>query len=177
MAGITWHYVFKFIITGTLIKRFYRNDNNTLKILGDAAVGKSSLLIQLTDQRFLANPDPTVRFISFLERPSVSCWNVNPPVLLPFFFPSYLDTGFYQLGVEFGSKLITLPDDNKVVKLQCEFWSFGFFCCVTVSKQELIRLGYCRPRVISLYNTFILSRGCGLSPGLRCDVSEKSVYF
>jgi Ras-related protein Rab-2A len=64
MAGITWHYVFKFIITG------------------DAAVGKSSLLIQLTDQRFLANPDPT-------------------------------------LGVEFGSKLITLPDDNKVVKLQC----------------------------------------------------------
>jgi len=64
MAGITWHYVFKFIITG------------------DAAVGKSSLLTQLTDQRFLANPDPT-------------------------------------LGVEFGSKLITLPDDNKVVKLQC----------------------------------------------------------
>ncbi|KAF8163785.1 P-loop containing nucleoside triphosphate hydrolase protein [Crassisporium funariophilum] len=64
MAGITWHYVFKFIITG------------------DAAVGKSSLLIRLTDQRFLANPDPT-------------------------------------LGVEFGSKLITIPEENKVVKLQC----------------------------------------------------------
>ncbi|PPQ71066.1 hypothetical protein CVT24_009867 [Panaeolus cyanescens] len=64
MAGITWHYVFKFIITG------------------DAAVGKSSLLIRLTDQRFLANPDPT-------------------------------------LGVEFGSKIITLPEENKVVKLQC----------------------------------------------------------
>ncbi|KAF9524450.1 ras-domain-containing protein [Crepidotus variabilis] len=64
MAGLTWHYVFKFIITG------------------DAAVGKSSLLIRLTDQRFLANPDPT-------------------------------------LGVEFGSKLITLPEDGKVVKLQC----------------------------------------------------------
>jgi Ras-related protein Rab-2A len=63
MSG-TWHYVFKFVITG------------------DAAVGKSSLLIQLTDQRFLANPDPT-------------------------------------LGVEFGSKLITLPGDDKVVKLQC----------------------------------------------------------
>ena len=43
MAGITWHYVFKFIITG------------------DAAVGKSSLLVRLTDQRFLANPDATVR--------------------------------------------------------------------------------------------------------------------
>ncbi|KAF8967343.1 P-loop containing nucleoside triphosphate hydrolase protein [Flammula alnicola] len=64
MAGITWHYVFKFIITG------------------DAAVGKSSLLIRLTDQRFLVNPDPT-------------------------------------LGVEFGSKLITIPEENKVVKLQC----------------------------------------------------------
>lgn len=42
-GGISWHYVLKFIITG------------------DAAVGKSSLLIRLTDQRFLANPDPTVR--------------------------------------------------------------------------------------------------------------------
>ncbi|PBK93259.1 ras-domain-containing protein [Armillaria gallica] len=64
MAGISWHYVLKFIITG------------------DAAVGKSSLLVRLTDQRFLANPDPT-------------------------------------LGVEFGSKLITLPEENKVIKLQC----------------------------------------------------------
>lgn len=40
-----WDYVLKFIICG------------------DAAVGKSSLLVRLTDQRFLANPDPTVRFI------------------------------------------------------------------------------------------------------------------
>ncbi|KAF8638650.1 hypothetical protein AX17_002053 [Amanita inopinata Kibby_2008] len=48
----------------------------------DAAVGKSSLLVRLTDQRFLANPDPT-------------------------------------LGVEFGSKLITIPDEDKIVKLQC----------------------------------------------------------
>ncbi|EAU80679.1 rab GTPase [Coprinopsis cinerea okayama7 len=64
MSGIAWHYVLKFIITG------------------DAAVGKSSLLIRLTDQRFLANPDPT-------------------------------------LGVEFGSKLITIPEEDKVVKLQC----------------------------------------------------------
>ncbi|TFK46692.1 ras-domain-containing protein [Heliocybe sulcata] len=64
MAGISWHYVLKFIITG------------------DAAVGKSSLLVRLTDQRFLANPDPT-------------------------------------LGVEFGSKLVTIPEENKIVKLQC----------------------------------------------------------
>ncbi|KAI0261401.1 ras-domain-containing protein [Gloeopeniophorella convolvens] len=64
MAGPNWHYVLKFIITG------------------DAGVGKSSLLVRLTDQRFLANPDPT-------------------------------------LGVEFGSKLITIPEEDKVVKLQC----------------------------------------------------------
>ncbi|KAG6853656.1 hypothetical protein C0991_002548 [Blastosporella zonata] len=64
MSAISWHYVLKFIITG------------------DAAVGKSSLLIRLTDQRFLANPDPT-------------------------------------LGVEFGSKLITIPNEDKIVKLQC----------------------------------------------------------
>ncbi|KAF9061379.1 rab GTPase [Rhodocollybia butyracea] len=64
MAGISWHYVLKFII------------------IGDAAVGKSSLLVRLTDQRFLAEPDPT-------------------------------------LGVEFGSKLITIPEENKVIKLQC----------------------------------------------------------
>jgi len=63
-GGPTWHYVLKFIITG------------------DAAVGKSSLLIRLTDQRFLANPDPT-------------------------------------LGVEFGSKLIEIPEEGKIVKLQC----------------------------------------------------------
>ena len=41
-----WDYVLKFIICG------------------DAAVGKSSLLVRLTDQRFLANPDPTVRYLS-----------------------------------------------------------------------------------------------------------------
>ncbi|KZV87389.1 ras-domain-containing protein [Exidia glandulosa HHB12029] len=54
----SWDYVLKFVI------------------IGDAG---------LTDQRFLASPDPT-------------------------------------LGVEFGSKLIHLPDEDKTVKLQC--WSF-----------------------------------------------------
>ncbi|KAJ6583537.1 hypothetical protein DFH09DRAFT_859727, partial [Mycena vulgaris] len=29
-------------------------------IIGNAAVGKSSLLVRLTDQRFLANLDPTL---------------------------------------------------------------------------------------------------------------------
>ncbi|KAJ7112554.1 P-loop containing nucleoside triphosphate hydrolase protein [Mycena epipterygia] len=65
MASQAWHYVLKFIITG------------------DAAVGTSSPLVRLTDQCFLANPDPT-------------------------------------LGIEFGSKLITLPDaEGTVMKLQC----------------------------------------------------------
>ncbi|KAI6139011.1 ras family-domain-containing protein [Pisolithus tinctorius] len=64
MSGVTWHYVLKFIITG------------------DAAVGKSSLLVRLTDQRFLSNPDPT-------------------------------------LGVEFGAKLIEIPEEGKIIKLQC----------------------------------------------------------
>ncbi|THH11845.1 hypothetical protein EW145_g380 [Phellinidium pouzarii] len=59
-----WDFVLKFIICG------------------DAAVGKSSLLVRLTDQRFLVNPDPT-------------------------------------LGVEFGSKLIYIPEEDKTVKLQC----------------------------------------------------------
>ncbi|KAJ7770072.1 P-loop containing nucleoside triphosphate hydrolase protein, partial [Mycena metata] len=65
IASPPWHYVLKFIITG------------------NAAVGKSSLLVRLTDQRFFANPDPT-------------------------------------LGIEFGSKLITLPGlEPTGVKLQC----------------------------------------------------------
>jgi Ras-related protein Rab-2A len=51
------------------------------------------------------------------------------------YFAPFLDTEFNQLGVEFGSKLITLPDDNKVVKLQCEFEAVGF--CRTVSNNSL----------------------------------------
>lgn len=59
---------------------------------GDAAVGKSSLLIRLTDQRFLANPDPTVRssfstlcyhiscFCSSDTAPSLGCTVILPSV-------------------------------------------------------------------------------------------------
>lgn len=32
-------------------------------LIGDAAVGKSSLLVRLTDERFLTNPDATVMHI------------------------------------------------------------------------------------------------------------------
>lgn len=64
MSSLNWDYVLKFVI------------------IGDAAVGKSSLLVRLTDQRFISKPDPT-------------------------------------LGVEFGSKLIAIPEEGKTVKLQC----------------------------------------------------------
>ncbi|KAH0826942.1 ras family-domain-containing protein [Lanmaoa asiatica] len=81
MAGITWHYVLKFIITG-MCSSSLTNALLTLVPPGDASVGKSSLLVRLTDQRFITNPDPT-------------------------------------LGVEFGSKLIEIPEQGKIVKLQC----------------------------------------------------------
>ena len=79
MAGISWHYVLKFIITGACPSQLPWSKPSHLRICldvlrlrfllltypsnstGDAAVGKSSLLIRLTDQRFLTNPDPTVR--------------------------------------------------------------------------------------------------------------------
>jgi len=64
MSNLTWDYVLKFVL------------------IGDAAVGKSSLLVRLTDSRFLTNPDAT-------------------------------------LGVEFGSKLIHIADEDKTIKLQC----------------------------------------------------------
>lgn len=60
----------------------YRDYVLKFVLIGDAAVGKSSLLVRLTDQRFLTNPDAT-------------------------------------LGVEFGSKLIHIPDEDKTIKLQC----------------------------------------------------------
>ena len=61
MSGVAWHYVIKFIITGMLSTRLIDSVCSHGDNIGDAAVGKSSLLVRLTDQRFLANPDPTVR--------------------------------------------------------------------------------------------------------------------
>jgi GTPase SAR1 family protein len=58
-----WDYVLKFIICG------------------DAAVGKSSLLVRLTDQRFLANPDPTVSaFTRLLSRSTNSVIDLAIPL-------------------------------------------------------------------------------------------------
>lgn len=53
-------------------------------LVGDVGTGKSSLLVQLTDQRFLADPDPTVgvEFGSYIvdipetsERIKCQCWD------------------------------------------------------------------------------------------------------
>lgn len=51
-------------------------------IVGDSAVGKSSILIRLTDDRF-STTEPT-------------------------------------LGVEFGSRILSVGDEGKKVKVQCE---------------------------------------------------------
>jgi len=64
--SVPWSYVLKFVI------------------IGDAGVGKTSLLVRLTDQRFLQNPDPTlgVEFGSKLihledinETVKLQCWD------------------------------------------------------------------------------------------------------
>ncbi|KAG8970614.1 hypothetical protein FRC05_000550 [Tulasnella sp. 425] len=64
--SVPWSYVLKFVL------------------VGDAAVGKTSLLVRLTDQRFLQNPDPTlgVEFGSKLiqledmnETVKLQCWD------------------------------------------------------------------------------------------------------
>lgn len=53
-------------------------------LVGDSSVGKSSLLVQLTEQRFLADPDPTVgvEFGSYIvtiretgEKIKCQCWD------------------------------------------------------------------------------------------------------
>lgn len=53
----------------------------------------------------------------------------------------------YQLGVEFGSKLITIPDENKIIKLQCER-AFAWVLVVVSStwrRREVLTHG---PRVV-----------------------------
>lgn len=59
--------------------------------------------MQLTDHEFLKTPEPTV------------C-TFQPMHIAP---PSLMLPTRGQLGVEFGSKLIELPEQEKVIKLQC----------------------------------------------------------
>lgn len=103
MAGVTWHYALKFIITGLCSSTAIVIALTPPPNAGDAAVGKSSLLVRLTDQRFMTNPDPTVRAYA-------------SAIALPFLTRVY----YGQLGVEFGSKLIEIPEQSKIIKLQCQ---------------------------------------------------------
>jgi GTPase SAR1 family protein len=82
-------------------------------IVGDSAVGKSSLLVRLTDDRF-STTEPT-------------------------------------LGVEFGSRVLTVGEEGKKVKVQCEPLK------VDIDRIELTtRLGYSRDRELSVYNEKLL---------------------
>jgi GTPase SAR1 family protein len=58
MAGPSWNYVLKFIITGERCPSPQPLLSSHTGLTGDAGVGKSTLLVRLTDQRFLANPPP-----------------------------------------------------------------------------------------------------------------------
>ena len=49
-----------------------------------------------------------------------------------------------QLGVEFGSKLITIPEENKVVKLQCAFYA-SHFSVYSGLRFTLTTLHFCIP--------------------------------
>ena len=106
MAGPSWNYALKFIITGERCPSPQPLLSSHTGLTGDAGVGKSSLLVRLTDQRFLAIPDPTVHILSI--QILCSC------------YPCIHVHKNNKLGVAFGSKLIAIPEeDNKVVKLQC----------------------------------------------------------
>ena len=67
-------------------------------VIGDTSVGKPSLLVRFTDQRFLTNPDTTVSTCSSM---------------------SLATLGFMKLGVEPGSILVYVPDEDKTFKLRC----------------------------------------------------------
>ena len=72
---------------------------------------QTSLLVRLTDDRYLNNPDPT-------------------------------------LGVEFGSKLITV--DEETIKLQCKLPDI--YCISEFIDGTFSRLGYCGLRGIPVYH-------------------------
>ena len=71
-----------------------------------------------------------------------------------------------QLGVEFGSKLITLPEDEKVVKLQCTFLLLPA-SSATHSRATTSRLGHCGDRVISRHYPILLPRRSRLLTRIR----------
>lgn len=83
-----------------------------------------------------------------------------------------------KLGVEFGSKLITIPEEDKVVKLQCAFrlshtYGAGAAHEPTLpyhnANSSLCRLGHGGNRILPFHHAFLLPRCCGLPSRLRRD--------
>jgi len=79
--------------------------------IGDASVGKSSSLVRLTDQRSLTNADATVSTYSSIHMQPMASWVSQAAGK-----GGMTTLGF---GVESGSKLTYIPDEDKAVKLQC----------------------------------------------------------
>ena len=97
MAGVSWHYALKFIITGQCAR--YR-PSVMLNELGRRCRGGQIIPTHPSHGPTLHDESGPHRTYP-LDRAS------SPTHLL-------------QIGVEFGSKLIELPEQGKVVKLQCQ---------------------------------------------------------
>jgi len=93
-----------------------------------------------------------------------------------------------KLGVEFGSKLITIPEEDKVVKLQCAF-RVCHTCAAAAAAHEptfpyhnanssihtLCRLGHGGNRILPFHHAFLLPRCCGLPSRLRRDFAAQYI--
>jgi hypothetical protein len=128
-----------------------------------------------------ANPAhrPAVSCKSRTDSTSLSLSVSIPPVTTT--SQCVLTGTFSQLGVEFGSKLIEIPEENKIVKLQCiTFYPPSQLFGVNDILQyplSFSRLGHRRDRVIQIYYTVLLPWRSRLSPRLRRDVTDKYVRF
>jgi hypothetical protein len=102
-------------------------------IVGDAAVGKSSLLLRLTDDRY-GGTEPT-------------------------------------LGVEFGSRILSVGDEGKRVKVQCELGELGVESSRDVKWRFTVthapRLGHGWNRELPEHHAELLPRGGGRAARVR----------
>src|SRR6266404_9341855 len=105
MAGPSWNYVLKFIITGLTMP------------LVKVAVALTSLHLSIIAQETpeWASPRSSSASPTSVSSPTP----IQPYVLCPSYPLTPLTQPVPKLGVEFGSKLITIPEEDKVVKLQC----------------------------------------------------------
>ena len=72
------------------------------------------------------------------------------------------------LGVEFGSRILTVGEEGKKVKVQCE----GLLASIQILEVILIdrsRLGYGGHRKLSKHHEELFPRGRGGFASIRCD--------